>query len=230
MATIQDVVEKAGVSIATVSRVINNSPRVLPETREKVMAVIKELDYHPNKLAQQFRSQQTKNIMVLLPRSGDGFYADIIKGIEMVAEATGYHVFMANTHNKPEVEQYFFENLVQKQCDGIIDFSAQLPKDYMGEIAQQHPVVVGIRYLGGANLPNVTIDNMAASREMTEYMLNLGHKNIAYLCGNSGLHIYKSRLEGYFQALKSQGIAIQEQLVAYTEPTIQGGYEAALKL
>lgn len=230
MATIQDVVERAGVSIATVSRVINNSPNVLPKTRQKVLDAIEELDYHPNRLAQQFRSQRTKSILVLVPRSGDEFYSDILKGIDVVAESTGYHIFVANTHNRPELERYYFETLVQKQFDGIIDFSAQLPKDYMGSIAQNHPVVVGIRYLEGTNLPNVTIDNKAASREMTEYMISLGHKNIAYLCGNSGLHIYKSRLEGFYEAMVNSGIPVREQLIAPAEPDIPGGYEATLKL
>lgn len=230
MATIKDVVEMAGVSIATVSRVINNSPSVLPETREKVLHAIQELGYQPNKLARQFRSQQTKSILVLLPRSGDSFYSDILKGIDQTANATGYRVFSANTHNQPELERYFFEALVQKQFDGIINFSAQLPREYMEEVAHSHPVVVGIRYLEASRLPNVTIDNMAASMEMTEYLLALGHKRIAYMCGNSGLHIYKSRLDGYRQALETAGIPYREHLVTYTEPTIAGGYDAAMKL
>lgn len=230
MATIQDVVEKAGVSIATVSRVINNSPKVLPDTREKVLAAIRELDYHPNKLAQQFRSQQTKNILVLLPKAGDEFYSDILKGIDKVASETGYHIFLVNTHNDSQLERYYFETLVQKQYDGIINFSATLPKEYMSEIAQQYPVVVGIRYLEDAGLPNVSIDNLAASREITEYILNLGHKKIAYLCGNSGQPIYMSRLEGFCQALKQRDLPVDEQLIVMTEPDIRGGYDAAMKL
>ena len=230
MATIQDVVDKAGVSIATVSRVINNSPKVLPETREKVLAVIRELDYHPNKLAQQFRSQQTKNILVLLPRAGDEFYADILKGIDRIAQETGYHIFLVNTHNDSQLERYYFETLVQKQYDGIINFSATLPKDYMSEIAQQYPVVVGLRYLEVPGLPNVSIDNLAASREITEYILNLGHNQIAYLCGNSGQPIYMSRLEGFYQALKQRDIPVDIQPVVMTEPDIRGGYDATMKL
>ena len=230
MATIQDVVKLSGVSVATVSRVLHDSPNVLPETREKVLEAIKALDYRPNKLAQQFRTQRTRSVLVLLPRLGDSFYAEILKGIESVADEEGYHIFVANTSNQAEKEKYYYECLIQKQIDGIIDFSARLPKDYMNEIARQHPVVVACRYLADAELPNVTIDNLAASREMTDYMLNLGHERIAYLCGNTGLAIYKSRREGYCQALQNRGIPVDDSLLCMADPEVQGGYDAALRL
>ena len=129
--TIQDVVRLSGVSVATVSRVLNNSPNVLPATREKVLAAIRELDYHPNRLAQQFRTQRTMCVLVLLPRLGDSFYSEILKGIETVARSAGYHIIIANTGNDIEQAKFSYENLAQKQMDGIIDFSACLPTEYM---------------------------------------------------------------------------------------------------
>ena len=230
MATIQDVVKLSGVSVATVSRVIHNSPNVLPATREKVLAAIRELDYHPNRLAQQFRTQRTKCVLVLLPRLGDSFYSEILKGIEEVASAAGYHIFIANTGNNPEMAKFYYEALIQKQNDGIIDFSACLPREYMEEIAGQNPVVVACRYLSNSNVPNVTIDNLAASREMTEYMLNLGHRRIAYIGGNTELALYRSRLYGYRQALEERGIPAEETIIYTADPDIQGGYDAAMQL
>ena len=230
MATIQDVVKLSGVSVATVSRVLHDSPNVLPATREKVLAAIKELDYRPNRLAQQFRTQRTMNVLVLLPRLGDSFYSEILRGIEAVAAEAGYHIFVANTNNSVELETYFFESLIQKQIDGIINFSACLPKEYMEEIASQNPVVVACRYLSEARLPNVTIDNMAASKDMTEYMLNLGHRRVAYIGGNTALALYRSRLSGYYQALEEMNIPLDEELVRMADPDIQGGYDAATGL
>ena len=230
MATIQDVVRISGVSVATVSRVMNDSPNVLPATREKVLAAIKELDYHPNRLAKQFRTQRTNYVLVLLPRLGDSFYSEILRGIESVALGAGYHVFIANTGNNPELAKYGYELLVQKQNDGIIDFSACLPKEYMEEIATQNPVVVACRYLVNANVPNVTIDNLAASREMTDYMLNLGHRRIAYIGGNTELALYRSRLYGYRQALEERGIPVDERIVCSADPEIRGGFDAAMQL
>lgn len=230
MATIQDVVRLSGVSVATVSRVLHNSPNVLPATREKVLAAIRELDYHPNRLAQQFRTQRTKLVMVLLPRLGDSFYSEILKGIEAVASEAGYHILIANTGNNAELARFSYESVIQKQCDGIIDFSACLPKEYMEEVAWQNPVVVGCRYLINTSIPNVTIDNLAASREMTEYMLNLGHRRIAYISGPTELALYRSRMYGYREALEARGIPVDEKIIRIAEPEIQGGYDAATQL
>ena len=230
MATIQDVVRLSGVSVATVSRVMHNSPNVLPATREKVLAAIRELDYHPNRLAQQFRTQRTKLVLVLLPRLGDSFYSEILKGIEAVASSAGYHIFIANTGDNADLAKFSYESVIQKQCDGIIDFSACLSKEYMEEVASQNPVVVACRYLRDANIPNVTIDNLAASREMTEYMLNLGHRRIAYISGNTELALYRSRLYGYRQALEDRGIPVDEGIICAADPSIQGGFDAALQL
>ena len=230
MATIQDVVRLSGVSVATVSRVLHDSPNVLPATREKVLSAIRELDYRPNRLAQQFRTQRTMTVLVLLPRLGDSFYSEILRGIEAVAAEAGYHILVANTGNHMESETYYYETLIQKQIDGIIDFAACLSKEYMEEIAREHPVVVACRYLSDAKLPNVTIDNLAASREMTEYMVNLGHKRIAYIGGNTALALYRSRLYGYQQALEARGIPIDERIVCTADPEIHGGYEAATQL
>ena len=228
--TIQDVVRLSGVSVATVSRVLNNSPNVLPATREKVLAAIRELDYHPNRLAQQFRTQRTMCVLVLLPRLGDSFYSEILKGIETVARSAGYHIIIANTGNDIEQAKFSYENLAQKQMDGIIDFSACLPTEYMEEIAGQHPIVVACRYLNNANIPNVTIDNLAASREMTEYMLNLGHRRIACINGNTELALYRSRMYGYLEALGARGIPVDERIICSTEPDIRGGFDAAMQL
>ena len=230
MATIQDVVQLSGVSVATVSRVLHNSPNVLPATREKVLAAIRELDYHPNRLAQQFRTQRTRCVLVLLPRLGDSFYSEILKGIEEVAQSTGYHIYIANTRNSQELARFNYEALIQKQNDGIIDFSACLPKEYMEEIASQNPVVVACRYLQNANVPNVTIDNLAASREMTEYMLNLGHQRIAYIGGDMDLGLYRSRLYGYREALEGRGIPIDERIICTANADIQGGFDAVMQL
>lgn len=220
----------AGVSSATVSRVLHNSPRVLPETRAKVLAAIQALDYHPNKLAQQFRTQKTKNILVLLPRLGDSFFSEILQGIESVANETGYYIFVVNTNDRADLETYYFNALRQKQFDGIIDFSASLPVEYMNAVAQQYPVVVACRYLADARLPNVTIDNIAASREMTEFMINLGHKKIAYLCGDPKLPLYRSRLNGYRQAMTERNIPLNEKLISITDPSIQGGFDTTMQL
>ena len=145
MVTIVDVAKAAGVSTATVSRILRNSNNVLPETREKVMQTIQTLGYHPNRLARQLRTQETRNILILVPELGNTFYYEIISGIESVAENSGYHVLIAEIHNNDQQEEYFFECLSQKQVDGIITFSAKIAPEKLEDLSRQFPVVVACR-------------------------------------------------------------------------------------
>ncbi|MGC6176899.1 LacI family DNA-binding transcriptional regulator [Lacrimispora sp. 38-1] len=230
MVTIHDIARKSGVSIATVSRVIHKSPNVLPETRAKVAAIIKELDYSPNKLAQNFRTQKTKNILVILPDIGNTFYTDIIAGIENVAFASGYYVLVVGSHGNPVLESRFFSMLSEKQVDGIITFSASLPLAEMEQYAEQYPIVVGCRYFDNTSLPNVTIDNEKASKDLVNYLLNLGHKKVCYLAAPSDILVYRDRLKGYLTALTTRNIPICQNLIINCDPNIQGGYDAIRKL
>lgn len=230
MATIQDVAREAGVSTATVSRILNNSPNVLPETRERVMAVIEKMNYNPNRLAHQFRTQETGNILVLVPELGNTFYHEIISGIESIAEAKGYYVLIAEIHNNRKLEEYFFECLKQKQVDGIITFSARIAPDRLEAISKQFPVVVACRYYEGMRLPNVTIDNEKASRDITKYLLNLGHRRICCLAGNTDILLYQDRLNGYLEALKERKIEVLSSLICEGPASIQGGYNAIERL
>ena len=125
MKTIADVAKAANVSTATVSRVLHDSSNVLPETKEKVLAVIKSMDYHPNSLARQFRTQRTGSIVVIVPEFSNTFYHEILSGVESVAEENGYFVSVAEIHNNSKFENHYFEVLAQKQADGIITCSAK---------------------------------------------------------------------------------------------------------
>ena len=230
MATIQDVAKEAGVSTATVSRILHNSSNVLPETRDKVMAVIERLDYHPNRLARQFRTQETGNILILVPELENTFYYEIISGIESTAKEKGYHILIAETHNDVELEEYFFECLKQKQVDGIITFSARLAPDQLEQLSSQCPFIIVCRYYEGMNLPNVAIDNRKASRDITNYLLNLGHRRICCLVGNTDIPLYQDRLNGYKDALKERGIPVLPEMICTERVTIQGGYDAVERL
>ena len=187
MANIYDVAKEAGVSISTVSRVIQGASNVLPETRTRVEDAIQHLNYHPNRLAQQFRAQQTKMILVIVPEIGNPFFADILTGIEDVAAKVDYNVLLVDSHGNRAVESRCYEMLSQKLVDGIITFSVGIPKEELKQLASQYPVVIGIRYFSEKTIANVTIDNIKATKDITSYMLNLGHKRICYLGGPEGV-------------------------------------------
>ncbi|MBQ6385804.1 MAG: LacI family DNA-binding transcriptional regulator [Lachnospiraceae bacterium] len=230
MPTIEDVAREAGVSTATVSRIIHNSSQVLPETRRKVEEVIERLNYHPNRLARQFRTQRTGNILVLLPEPDNSFFHGIIAGIESVAAQQGYHVLIAATHNDPAQITYYFECLQQKQIDGIITFSAEIDPETLQKYASQFPIVAAIRYYKGMKVPNVTIDNRKAARDITSYLLNLGHRQVACLAGDTDIILYRDRLDGFFDAMKERGLEADPSLIIRSDVSIESGLDAAAKL
>ncbi|MBQ1492250.1 MAG: LacI family DNA-binding transcriptional regulator [Blautia sp.] len=230
MATMKDVAREAGVSTATISRYLHDSPNILPQTRELIEAAIEKLDYHPNHLARQFRTQRTGIILVLLPEIENSFFHKIIAGIESVVEKAGYRVMISEIHNKPENERYFFECLIQKQVDGIITFSARLEQEEVERLASSHPLVVACRKYKGSQIPNVTIDNEKASKDITNYILNLGHKKICYLAGDTKILLYQDRLKGFLDALRERKIEHSPSLLCTGLTTMQDGYDATLRL
>ncbi len=230
MVTIKEVAREAGVSTATVSRYIHNSPRVLPETKAVIEAAIQKLDYHPNHLARQFRTQRTGILLVLIPEVENTFYHEILSGIEHVAQKNGYHVMISQIHNRVSQEEYFFECLSQKQVDGIITFSDRLTPDKIEEYAASYPVVVACRYYKGKQLAGVTIDNEKASRDITTYMLNLGHRDICYLAGNTDILLYQDRLRGFITAMRERQLPLRESLIQKDLHSLRGGYDAVMRL
>lgn len=230
MANIYDVAKEAGVSISTVSRVIQGASNVLPETRTRVEDAIQHLNYHPNRLAQQFRAQQTKMILAIVPEIGNPFFADILIGIEDIAAKAGYNVLLVDSHGNRATESRCYEMLSQKLVDGIITFSIGIPKDDLKKLAAQYPIVVGIRYFAEKSIANVTIDNIKATKDITSYMLNLGHKRICYLSGPANVPVYQDRASGYKEALMERGIPVDPELIVNCTPDVQGGYDAISSL
>ena len=230
MSTIRDVAREAGVSIATVSRVLQGSPRVLPETQERINEAIRRLDYTPNRLAQQFRSQETKNILVIVPEIGNTFYADIFTGSKDVALQQGYGVLIVDSDGNPASDRRFYGMLEQKQVDGIIDLSASLPSGELQGYAAKYPVVLCCRYINCDAVPNVAIDNMKATVDITNYVLSLGHRRLCYLAGPAASHVYRARLEGFRQAVGRRGIEVADSHILTSGTSIQGGYDAMSKL
>lgn len=226
MATIHDVAREAGVSIATVSRALQGSNKVLPETKERIDAAIAKLNYHPNRLAQQFRSQKTGDILVILPEIGNTFHTEILLGIEAVARKNHYNVLIGDSHSDADTEEHFYEMLSHKQVDGIISFTTAISPKKLQEYAKDSPVVIGCRYTEDDAIPNVTIDNEKASFDITNYVLSLGHEKICYLAGPSEAHVYRDRLKGFFRALSKRGLAYDPDLILTCPATIQGGYDA----
>lgn len=230
MISITDVAKAAGVSTATVSRVLHNSDAVKPATRDQVLAVIDQMNYKPNALARQMRTQKTKTVIVIVPDLGNTFFSEILYGIEKCATKHGYQILIANMHNQPSIEKYYFKAVQEHSVDGVISLSASVAKRLMEQVAKEHPIVVACQYLESDNIPNITIDNISAAESITNHLIQLGHKQIAHIAGPPTIPLYKDRLNGYISALTKNNIPIDLEMVSFGESSIQHGYDGMKNL
>ena len=226
MVTINDVAKEAGVSTATISRVLHNSTTVKPETRDLVLETIKRLNYNPNALARQMRTQKTQTVIVTVPDIGNLFFSGVIYGIEQAARDHGYRVMLVDMHDQTELEDYYFQAIQQRSIDGIISLSASAAKNVMEKVAKDYPVVIACEYLEKYNVPNVTIDNIRAAETITEHLISLGHKKIAHISGSPSKPYFRNRLNGYLSALAQHGYNIDLELVKYGDSSIRGAYQS----
>lgn len=215
--TIHDIAEKANVSPSTVSRVLRNSAGVNSKKRDAVLRAVAELDYQPNIFAQSLASGQSMTVGVLTQNFGSPFYDGILQGILQGLEGTNYWPLFADGRWQAEIEKQSLEFLLARRVDGLIIIGGQLPEDELQKFAHQKPMVVVARDL--KTLPNscICIDNFRAGYQVTKYLLDMGHKDIAHITAavvyQEAVDDIKQRLEGYQQALKDAGIPIDERLI-----------------
>jgi len=225
MATIKDVAKYAGVSMATASRVVRGEDNVSPKRKKLVEDAIKALNYEPNAIARQLRQKETHSVIVIIPDIRNTFFHEIIVGIEKVAFQNGYQVLLADMQNDVQVEEYYFNSLAQRQTDGIISLSANIGRRLMEEVSSRYPVVIACQYIDNSDLPNVTIDNIEASKKIMQHLIDRGYRNIGHLTSQPNILLYRDRFTGYCQVLAENGITIDLELVKYGESSLESGYE-----
>ena len=233
--TIKDVARIAGVSIATVSRCLNDPERVREKTRIKVQDAILKTGYSPNTLAQSFRRGKTHVIMVVLPSVGDPFFTDVMKGVRSVAAGKGYSLLVSETQFNTLTADEIGALVVSRQADGVILLAAVSP--FGTEILSANskrsiPIVVGCETVSPdlSGFPSVHIDNVAAAMEATNYLLSLGHRKVAFIYGNSQSLLTKDRESGYRAAMQKAGISIEQGWFVEGLMSIEGAIKATRSL
>lgn len=229
--SIRQVARQAGVSIATVSRALTTPDKVSDKTLKKVLAQVERSRYKPNLLARNFRSKRAFSIVVLVPNIANPFFAEIIRGIEQVAQQHGYAVLLGDTEGREDREAYYVGLVETRQADGLIQLHPRLPKAARGANGTLDiPLVNACEYIEDAPCPRVGIDNVAAAREMTSYLLGLGHRRIGVVLGPDSSPLTSDRLRGYKLALRSAKIAADDSLIAQGDFSMSSGKAAAEKL
>lgn len=227
--TIYDVAREAGVSMATVSRVLNGTAVVKEETKAKVMQAIEKLNYRPNAVARGLASKRTKSIGVILPDVSDLFHAEILRGIEDIATMYQYHIILSNSDARESREIDLIGTMWEKQVDGLIFISERITPGIVGTFEQaQLPVVLCATEDPEGRIPSVSIDNEAASIDAANYFLDQGLRSIAYLGGPTTHRLTMTRQGGYEKALTGAGITVDPTLIVHAEDLhYQAGYQAA---
>lgn len=224
--TINDISKKLNLSIATVSRALNSSPKVSPATKEKVLKAAAELNYHQNQIALALKSGQTKFVGVVVPFLTHNFFSNVIGGIEKKLGPEGYHVAIYQTHENHENEIKHVQALLNAQVDGIFLSVARETKStqHINAVLQmEKPLIFFDRKLSVPGTSSVIIDDFNASYEATNHLIQQGAKKIAHFAGDFNLDIYQKRFEGYKKALEDNNLKFYKNFLFHTHAEIDAG-------
>lgn len=213
MVTIEDVAGRAGVSVATVSRVINGSGAVREATAQRVHAAIEALRYVPNQSARNLRRNESRVIFTLAPNFTNPYYSHILAGIVDAAHELGYSMLHCTSAGERNDELSLFSMLDTRRADGAIILASNARYDWLPEYAEKYPIVQCCEYIPVRGAPSVSIDNYAAARESVRYLLSLGHRRIATISSVNNYVSTALRLQGYEDELRAAGAELREDYV-----------------
>jgi len=229
-ATIYDISKKLNVSVATVSRALNNHPRISQATKELVTKTAKEMNYKQNNLAKALKSGETKNIGIIVPYINTNFFSSVIRGIEEELSTQGYHVIICQSHEDVDIERKHLNTLLNAQVDGIFMSVSRTTIDtqHIQSIldTSNTPIIFFDRKKDIPGISTVTVDDYRGGYMATEHLIKQGCKNIFHFAGDLNLEIYQNRLNGYKQALIDHKFNVKEENIIYTGSSIDAGIEA----
>lgn len=232
MATIYDIAKKAGVSITTVSRVINNHPYVQVETRQKVKQVLQETHFIPNINASSLVRKTTNTFAVMVPDITNNFFTTLLRGIEDKANESGFAVIFGNTDENSIKEYSYLQTFMERRVDGlIIDAVLAQSKNLKSIIKREIPLVLIDREINNLQIDYVGSNNSKGAEDLVHYLIELGHRQIALISGTLEISVYRQRLEGYKTAQQKAGLSIDHKMILWGEkPNQETGYMLTKKL
>jgi len=232
--TIGDVARRAGVSRATVSRVLNEYPHVRPQVRTDVQRAIRALRYRPDQVARSLARRETKTLGLVVADITNPFYAETARAIVETARGYGYNVILCNTDNLHRLQEEYVEVLRQRRVDGIIFGSVFLDDPVVEALVEAgYPCVMYNRRLRSGRGNYIVLDNASASHDLTRHLLDLGHRHIGFITGLRDLSTASERLRGYRAALRAAGLPADPRLMrpgAFKAEMAQRAAQELLKL
>jgi len=236
--TMADVAREAGVSLMTVSRVINNKGEVSPATRQRVLEIIERLGYRPSSIARGLATRRTHTLGLVIPDVGNPFFSDVARGAEQVAYAQSYNVFLCNTDEDPQRELAVLQSLDEKRVDGVVLCSSRLDDHDLRAVLDRHAAVVLVNRRAEPadegseenNVGVVMLDDVIGGRMATRHLIDSGHRAIGFLAGPPTSRSGRHRAEGYRVALTAAGQPCDPAWTLPCSADVDGGYRAARDL
>jgi LacI family transcriptional regulator len=216
MSNIKDISALTGLSLATISRVFNNSPLVSPKTKQKVLDAAKQLDYRPNISAAALRSGKSRIIGVLVPEIKSSFFGEIINGIEKKMKNWGYNIIIAQSHESEELEKEVLESFMQLNVDGVLISIAKETanlSEIQKIVGKKTPIVFFDRMPNLDTASSVVLDDYIGARIATKHLIDEGCKNIVHIAGNLQVSIFKERKRGFEDAMTKNGLQLNSHNV-----------------
>lgn len=230
--TIAEIAARAGVSVPTVSRVLNNRPDVAPGTRERVERVLEESGFVHNRVSNVLRRGSSGIIDIVIPGLDTLYSVEIARGVSEVVERSGLRLALSTTHNAVQREQQWLEKVLEGATDGAILVLPRGHSSSLDELQRRKIPFVVVDHRGelGTDVPSVSATNWSGGRAATEYLLSLGHRRIAVIGGGATLRCSIDRIAGYRSALEEAGIPIYPEYICQGEFMQQTGYEQTCAL
>lgn len=214
--SIKDIAQAADMAHSTVSRALRGSPLISDETRERIQRLAREMGYTPNAVAQSLQTQRTNTVGLVVTSIADPFFADVVKGVEEVAQSTEFSVFLNSSHNDPDREIQVIETFHRRRVDGILVASSRIGSNHVDRLARiEVPVVLlnSEAEKGHDFLHSVTVDDGTGAREAVRHLIELGHRRIGYLGVRNRPLSNQRRRQGYREALEEAGIEPREEWI-----------------
>lgn len=231
MATVKDVADLAGVSTATVSRVLNNYPQVADKTRSKVLWAMEELGYQPSRVARRLRMEATQILGLIISDIANPFFTSVVRGIENVAYANQYSLLLCNSDEDPARESLYVDVLQAERVAGIIISPADENSTSCKRLLRNDvPIVAMDRRLRQFDVDTVLVDNVKGAYQATSHLIRLGHRRIGLIGGPSRITTGRERQEGYEKALSEHGLELDQGLIKIGDFKQDSGYQRACEL
>ncbi|GGV73677.1 LacI family transcriptional regulator [Streptomyces gelaticus] len=221
MTSIKDVAAQAGVSVATVSRVLNSHPSVSPDARTRVLAAVDALGYRPNAVARSLRTDQTRTLGLVISDVLNPYFTELARFVEEEARALGYSVIIGNADERPELQDHHVRTLLDRRIDGLLVSPADGDSPLMSDVARAGtPMVFVDRWMPGVDVPVVRADGRLAIRDLVAHLHALGRRRLAIIAGPAATTTGDERVEAFREALRAHELALPDVYIG------QGDFQA----